>query len=168
MERGSVEAIVAALNDNQVEYLIVGGLAVVAHGYVRFTADVDLMLSMNEPNLMRAVGAMRGLGYRPRAPVELDEFIDPSARQRWAQEKDMIVFSLFSDAHKATEVDLFLEPPIDFGEAYERAVRQQVVPGVEAVFCSLEDLIEMKTRADRPRDREDVQNLIQLRKGEDD
>ncbi len=41
MERGSVEAIVAALNENQVQYLIVGGLAVVAHGYVRFTADVD-------------------------------------------------------------------------------------------------------------------------------
>ncbi len=168
MKRGSVEAIVAALNENQVQYLIVGGLAVVAHGYVRFTADVDLMLSMNTPNLMRAVKAMKGLGYRSRAPVELDEFVDPAARQRWAKEKNMTVFSLFSDAHKATEVDLFLEPPIDFGEAYERAVRQQVVPGVEAVFCSLEDLIEMKTRADRPRDREDVQNLIQLRKGEDD
>ena len=163
-----MEAIVAALNENQVQYLIVCGLAVVAHGHVRFTADVDLMLSMNTPNLTRTVTALKGLGYHPRAPVELDEFADRSARQRWAQEKDMTVFSLFSDAHKATEVDLFLEPPIDFGEAYARAVRQQVVPGVEAVFCSLEDLIEMKTRADRPRDREDVQNLIQLRKDEDD
>ena len=139
-----------------------------AHGYVRFTAAVDLMLSTDTPNLTRAVKALKGFGYRPRAPVEFDGFVDRSARQRWAREKDMTVFSLFSDAHTATEVDLFLEPPIDFGEAYARAVRQQVVPGVEAVFCSLEDLIEMKTREVRPRDREDVQNLIQLRKGEDD
>ena len=80
----------------------------------------------------------------------------------------MTVFSLFSDAHRATEVALFLEPPIDFREAYEKAVRQPAAPGVEAVFCSLEDLIEMKTRAGRPRDREDVQSLIQLRKDVDD
>jgi len=34
MRRDSVVAIVAALNENQVRYLIVGGLAVVAHGYL--------------------------------------------------------------------------------------------------------------------------------------
>lgn len=39
MKRDSVVAIVQALNENEVQYLIVGGLAVVAHGYVRFTAD---------------------------------------------------------------------------------------------------------------------------------
>ena len=44
MERRSVEAIVEGLNRAQVRYLIVGGLAVVAHGFVRFTADIDLVL----------------------------------------------------------------------------------------------------------------------------
>lgn len=58
----------------------------------------------------------------------------------------MTVFSLFSDAHRATEVDLFLEPPIDFGGAYERVIRQEVATRVEAVFCSLEDLIVLKPR----------------------
>ena len=59
METGSVAAIVRALNDHHVEYLIVGGLAVVAHGYVRFTADVDLMLSVDPTNFRRAVTAMK-------------------------------------------------------------------------------------------------------------
>src|SRR5574341_2630390 len=129
MERGSVVAIVEALNVRQVRYLIVGGLAVVAHGYVRFTADVDLLLSVDHDNLTRAVEALKSLGYRPRAPVAFEDFIDPSKRQQWAVEKNMTVFSLFADAHRATEIDLFLEPPIDFDAAYARAVRQEVAPG---------------------------------------
>ena len=42
MELRSIEAIIRALNDAQVKYLVVGGLAVNAHGYERFTKDVDL------------------------------------------------------------------------------------------------------------------------------
>ena len=152
----------AALNAHQVQYLIVGGLAVVAHGYVRFTADIDLMLSVEPQNLTRAVKALKTLGYRPRAPVAFEEFVDPAARRRWADEKGMTVFSLFSDAHRATEVDLFLEPPIDFGEAYERAVRQELSPGVEAVFCGLDDLIHLKTQAGRHSDVQDPRNLRRL------
>jgi len=49
----SVEAIVDALNAAGVRYLIAGGLAVVAHGYVRFTADVDLILDL-EPDMSPA------------------------------------------------------------------------------------------------------------------
>jgi hypothetical protein len=163
MKRDSVVAIVAALNANQVRYLIVGGLAVVAHGYVRFTADVDLMLSVEPDNLKRSVEALKALGYYPRAPVDMDDFIDPSKRQEWAQVKNMTVFSLFSDVHQATEIDLFLEPPIDFDTAYARAVRQEVALGTVAMFCSFEDLIELKTLAGRPKDREDVENLKKLR-----
>ncbi len=44
MTSSSVQAIIQALNEAGVRYLVVGGLAVVAHGHVRFTADVDLVL----------------------------------------------------------------------------------------------------------------------------
>ena len=43
MEKRSVEAVVRGFNEAQVRYLIAGGVAVVAHGYVRFTADLDLI-----------------------------------------------------------------------------------------------------------------------------
>ena len=42
MERRSIEVIIRALNEAHVRYLIAGGLAVVAHGYVRFTADAGM------------------------------------------------------------------------------------------------------------------------------
>jgi predicted nucleotidyltransferase len=164
MQRQSVGSIIAALNQQNVHYLVVGGLAVVAHGYVRFTADVDLMLALDEANLARAVAALESLGYRPRAPVAFEEFIEPRNRQKWITEKGMTVFSLFSPAHPATEIDLFAENPLDFSAAFQRAVPIEIASGIKAPVCAIEDLIQLKSLANRPRDREDIEQLKRLNK----
>jgi hypothetical protein len=166
MDKSSVQAIVEALNHRQVQYLIVGGLAVVAHGYVRLTADVDLMLAIDGPNLSRAVAAMKSLDYRPRAPVAIEDFLSADLRGQWATQKNMVVFALYSPRYPGTEVDFFLEPPIDFGPAYAAAVRLEVAPGTLATFCGVDDLIRMKTKAGRPRDLEDIRQLRRLKPGE--
>ena len=162
MERHSVEAIVRALNQAQVRYLIVGGLAVVAHGYVRFTADIDLVLDPDEAAMRRAVAALTSLGYRPRAPVAFEEFADAACRARWASEKGLTVFSAYSPEHPATEVDLFVETPFDFERAYAGGRALEVAPGLAATFVGVADLIEMKRRAGRPQDLQDVENLRSL------
>ena len=162
MQIDSVRAIADALNRAQVRYLIVGGLAVVAHGYVRFTADVDLVLAVDDQNLARAIGALKDLDYRPRAPVPIESFADPRLRAEWASQKGMVVFSLFSPTHTATEVDLFLEPPLDFNAAYSRAAKLEVTPGVTGPFAALRDLIDLKTNVGRPRDLDDVEHLRRI------
>jgi hypothetical protein len=159
MERRGVEAVVRALNDAGARYLIAGGLAVVAHGVVRFTADVDIVLDLQEENLRRAIPALASLGYRPRAPVEFGEFADAGARSRWAVEKGMMVFSVFSPAASATEVDLFLGPPFDFDEVFRRRATFEVAPGLSAPFVGLSDLVEMKRRAGRKQDLSDAEQL---------
>jgi len=126
MERRSVEAIVEALDAAGTLYLVVGRLAVAAHGYVRFTADIDIVLDPAPAALRAAIEALRGLGYRPRASVEIEEFADPEKRIRWMQEKGLTVFSLFSDRHPATEIELFVEPPFDFESAYALAQRRRL------------------------------------------
>ena len=78
MEKRSIEAIIGALNAVNVRYLVAGGLAVVAHGYVRFTADLDLILDLDSANLGQATAALSRLGYRPRAPVGIGEFAEPA------------------------------------------------------------------------------------------
>ena len=85
MEKRSVETIIGALNAANVRYLIAGGLAVVAHGYVRFTADIDLILDLDPANVRRALSALGRLGYRPRAPVSIDEFAEPAKRAEWVR-----------------------------------------------------------------------------------
>ena len=42
------------------------------------------------------------------------------------QEKGLTVFSLFSDRHPATEIELFVEPPFDFESAYALAQRRRL------------------------------------------
>lgn len=163
MTKLSVEGIVDALNTHGVRYLIAGGLAVVAHGYVRFTADVDIILDFEVDNLSRAVTALEHLGYRPRAPVPFRDFTDPGKRRQWVQEKGVTVFSLYSPDHPATEIDVFIEPPLDFDSAYRAAARLDVAPGVTAVFVGYHDLLRLKRQAGRPQDLDDIERLNAVR-----
>jgi Nucleotidyl transferase AbiEii toxin, Type IV TA system len=168
MQRHSIQAIIDALNEAGVRYLVAGGLAVVAHGHVRFTADLDLVLDLEEGNIRRAIRALTGLGYRPRAPVEIEQFADATARAAWVRDKGMTVFSLSSPQHAATEIDLFVEPPLDFERAYASAALMDVAAGTPARFVSLEDLIAMKAKAGRPQDLADIEKLQALRRDRDD
>jgi hypothetical protein len=162
----SVEAVVEALTSHRVRYLIAGGLAVVAHGYVRFTADVDIILDLQTGNIRRAIAALESLGYRPRAPVPFADFAEPEKRQSWMQEKGLTVFSLYSPDHLATEIDLFVEPPLDFDAAYRAAARFEVAPGVHGLFVAFDDLLRLKERAHRSQDLQDIERLKAIRANE--
>jgi len=80
MEVRSVEAIVRALNTAEVEYLIVGGLAVNAHGYERLTQDVDLVIGLAPNNIVRGLRALSEIGYRMPIPITQEQFVNPSNR----------------------------------------------------------------------------------------
>lgn len=159
MQKESVERILKALNAASVRYLVAGGLAVVAHGYMRFTADVDLIVDLQEGNVRRAIEALAALGYRPRAPVSLEQFADASVRRRWVAEKGLTVFSLHSTEHPMTEVDLFVEPPLDFETAYQTRLQVNVASGVQASFLGYNDLVTLKRRAGRAQDLVDLEQL---------
>lgn len=62
-----------------------------------------------------------------------------------------------------TEVDLFVESPLDFDRAYAAAARMEIAPGVEATFVGLEDLLRLKRQSGRPQDLDDVRHLSDLR-----
>ena len=145
MAAGSLEAIFAALERAHVRYLVVGGVAVVLHGHPRFTADLDLVLALDAANVRAALGALRAVGYMPRAPVPAEDLADPARRAEWVRTKGMTVFSLASPAHPATEVDLFVEEPFPFAEAYSRAVRADL--GAVCVWiASIADLVANRAR----------------------
>lgn len=162
MKRHTLETIAASLDHAHVRFLVAGGMAVVAHGFLRFTADLDIILDPDREALTRAVETLSSLGYGPRAPVALTEFADASKRAAWARDKQMTVFSLFSSRFPDTEIDLFLESPFEFESAYTRATRAELPEGPTLAFVSLQDLIQMKRLAGRPRDLEDIAKLEAL------
>jgi len=152
------ETIFKALADAQVRYLTVGGVAVVLHGSPRFTADLDLVVDLTPENLQSALAVFASLGYRPRAPVPLSDFADPSIRAGWIASKGLTVLSLWSPKYPATEVDLFAQHPFPFDETFDRAVDADL--GVTtARVVSRGDLIAMKSAVGRPKDLEDVRTL---------
>ncbi|HET7224324.1 MAG TPA: DUF6036 family nucleotidyltransferase [Candidatus Eisenbacteria bacterium] len=163
MTARSVVDIVRALNATSERYLIAGGLAVVAHGYVRLTLDVDLMLDLASPGLSKVVQALEDLGYEPKiVPVRLTALLDPVQRASWVRDKGAVVLNLRSTEHVQTGIDVFLDPPLDFDPCWSRMVKIEVEPGMRAPFVSREDLLEMKRKAGRPRDLEDIRALEDL------
>ncbi len=162
MEVRSVETIVKALNDAGVEYLIVGGLAVNAHGYERLTVDVDLVIGLQPENIKRGLLALQSVGYQPTIPVTPDEFANRETRDTWRREKNMLVLRLWSDAHRRTPVDVFVNEPFDFGKEYARARWEPVVGSVRAPIVCYETLLAMKADAGRDRDVLDITSLQKL------
>lgn len=163
MKLDTLSTLFKALEEGNVRYMVAGGLAVAAHGYLRFTADIDIILEMSNKNLQAAIDIFKEFGYRPRAPVDIEEFADPEKREQWVREKGLTVFSLWSPEHIATEIDLFIEEPIAFEDAYKRRKFFKVAEGVEASFIGLDDLITLKKTAGRTQDLQDIEKLEAIR-----
>jgi len=159
MKLGSFETIVRALNSAGVRFLVAGGLAVNAHGYLRFTKDVDLVIALDSLNIMAAFQALATLGYRPIVPISASQFADHALRQSWIDDKGMKVLNFFSDLHRETTLDLFVYAPFEFDAEFSAALRGELLPGVEARFVSIPTLIRMKEIANRPVDVDDIQHL---------
>lgn len=81
------EEVFKALNEKGVKYVVVGGVALVLHGVVRMTADLDLFIKMDEENITSFLTAMRELDYKPKIPVQAGDFSDPQKRLQWKKEK---------------------------------------------------------------------------------
>lgn len=163
MRASSIIAVLQALETAGVRYLVVGGLAVIAHGYLRTTRDLDLVVELAPENLERAVAALATLDYRPNVPVTLAELTDPLQRARWRAEKNMAVLQFWSEAHRQTPVDVFIEHPFDFDAEWRTAAVLPMPGGQPSVRAvSLPTLLRMKRAVARPQDLIDVEHLSRL------
>jgi len=155
----SLEAIFRALNDVGVRYLVVGGLAVNAHGYQRLTNDLDLVIQLQHENVLSAFRALSELGYQTSVPVTADQFARAENRKKWQAEKNMQVLCLVSNHHPETPLDIFISEPFDFDREYDAAMRGSIAKGLEVRFVTIPTLIDMKESAGRQRDHDDIQHL---------
>jgi hypothetical protein len=158
MRLASFAALVRALEDAGVRYLVAGGIAVSAHGYLRYTKDVDLVIQLVPDNIERAFGALAAIGYRPTVPIAAAQFADTAQRERWIAEKGMQVLAFWSDAHRETPVDVFVREPFAFEDEYGRAL-VKALGAIPVRVVSIRALIAMKEAAGRPQDRIDIEQL---------
>jgi hypothetical protein len=161
------EPLIKALNEADVRYVVVGGLAVVLHGHARLTAAIDLIVDLHDEEAAKAIDVLTGLGLRPRVPVDPGEFARRSVREQWVRDCGMQVFSMHDPSNPMRVVDLFVEHPVPFEDLWSRSVEFDLQT-TRVRVASIPDLIHLKRLAGRAADLSDIERLeaIQRAKGE--
>ncbi len=154
----NVREIFKALADAEVQYVVVGGLAVIMHGHLRATRDLDLVIGLEPGNCAKGMAALASIGLRPRLPVTLAEFADPAKREDWASNRNMLVFQLWDPANPERSVNVFVREPLDFRTLLAHAVIKEL-DNVPIPVASILHLIALKQVAGRPRDLDDIEAL---------
>jgi len=145
------ERILRALDEQGVEYVLIGGLAVQTHGHVRTTNDADLIPAPDPGNLERLANALRLLSARVLNPgkegIEVDATMLPRA-------------TIWQFATRDGGIDVMHEVPggRSYSELSERALHVRLGE-IDVPVVSLDDLIQMKLARGRPLDLADVAAL---------
>lgn len=127
-----------------VEYAVVGGVAVNAHGYVRATHDLDIFIRPTEENARAAFGALRALGV-PLDGLEPGDLLNDEENLRFGPEEDHI--DILASIGEMT-----------FERVWQNRVEAEV-GGVRVPFISKQDLIANKLQVGRLRDLADAEEL---------
>lgn len=149
------------LQDKQINYLVVGGIAVALHGVPRFTADADFILELIPENIEKFLSAIKELGYIPKAPVNPSDFSDPQKRSLWIKEKGMTVFSFWKPDDPFKLIDVFISNPIEFKEMDNEKIVKKAA-SIKIPIPSIKHLIALKKIAGRPEDLRDIELLEKL------
>lgn len=153
--------LLAALNRANVDYVLVGGLAVTLHGYQRLTMDVDVVLAMDDGNLDRFVACAKAANLRPVLPIGLDTLRDAAQIDRWHAEKGLLAFALRGPDAVATVIDVLVRPVVPFEELKRNAVTKRIGP-LSIDVAGIGDLIRMKTGTGRSKDALDIEELRKI------
>lgn len=155
------EPLVAALVEHRVDFIVVGGYAVAAHGFPRATKDIDICPDSSDENLRRLAAALSDL---EATPIGLDEF-----EGEFGLEPDFEGLKLGGNWTLMTKhgrldvMQIFsFEGSRDgdgtFGDLAPHAVERTFL-GHRVRFCSYDDLLRMKRAAGRAQDKVDIESL---------
>ena len=137
-----------SLHAHGARYLLIGGYAVIYHGYVRSTGDMDVWVGPGEENAAKVAAALREFGLDiPDVSAEL--FADP----------DTVV----QFGYPPFRIDLLTDlAGLSFDECYERRV-VDTLDGIEVSVLGLSDLRANKRAVGRGKDVEDLKQLPKVR-----
>lgn len=152
----SPTALLVRLVDARVDFVVIGAIAVVAHGHIRTTRDLDITYATDQPNLDVLGHALIALDARLRGVAELVPFVPDGRTLRGAE--------LLTLETVAGSLDLLASPPgaPSYADLKARAERIEI-DGRPVLIASIDHLVAMKRAAGRPRDLEDIEALEAIR-----
>lgn len=145
-------ALLRSLATGGVDFVVVGGVAVVVQALPRYTKDLDITYATDAANLDALGAVLAGIGARLAG---IDEDLPFVADARTLRQTQILTLETSMGA-----LDLLVDPPgaPPYGALSRRADRIEVV-GVTVAVASIDDLIAMKRAAGRPQDVVDIEAL---------
>lgn len=151
------QKVLSIFNDENVEYVVVGGYAVNYYGYRRTTGDIGLWIKPNNgTNKEKVLNALTRLGVEEESIAYFNslDFTSPI---------------VFADGEEPYKIDFMthLAGKVDFDLAYSAKIIAKY-DGVEIPFIHYKDLITSKISSSRLKDRLDVETLQKINEGKFD
>ncbi len=132
------------LNENEVQYLLIGGYAVGYYGYPRATHDMDIWIAVDPENAEKMTEVMIGFGFEEDA-LSKEIFLKKDAVVRMGVPPLRLEILMSASG-------------VRFQDCYGRGL-SDVIEGVPVKIIHLEDLLANKIAAGRHKDLDDVSNL---------
>lgn len=153
MTEFDLRALLQVLVDRDIRFVVIGGVAVGAHGYIRATADLDVVPDPDPANLDRLIDAL----------WSLDATLPTAGNRKFNPAEDAKAIRRGGNVTADTELGgldvLQLAPGVPGYSQLEANAVESDVLGVPVQVCSLDDLRAMKEAQGRTQDRADLENL---------
>ena len=147
-----LRALLAALHEHEVDYTVIGGVAVQVHGHRRTTKDLDVVPSPDRANLERLAAALAAVSARPR-----------DAPHAGAPDADHLAGAPIVPPLTTEYGELHILRDVPGAPAYPQLRARALVIDLGAIavaIAGLDDLIAMKRASGRPADERDIAALL--------
>ena len=137
---------IQALNNQNVEYILIGGYSVILHGYSRTTGDLDIWVNKTQSNYLKMEKAFNEFGI-PADAIGLNRFLNHKE------------YDVFSFGRSPVLIDIVTEiQGVKFEEAY-KAFEKIEVQGIQVNLIHINHLKQTKKATGRFKDLDDLENL---------
>jgi predicted nucleotidyltransferase len=136
---------IAILEQNKVQYLLIGGYAVGIHGYPRATGDMDIFIAFDEANVALVIQSLHEFGF---ASASADLLNKPSSMIRMGVPPNKLEITNFIDG-------------VTFDTCFKNRIRVKI-DGLELNLIGLADLRKNKKASGRNKDLADLDNLPEV------
>jgi hypothetical protein len=155
--------LIEALQRFEVDYVVIGGIAAIAHGVQRTTQDLDLLIDRSEDNCRRLIAALASLHAEICLDAHRRTRLDERADPKWLARGEH-----FFDT-RAGGIDVRDRVPgaAPYAELRSRAERYEPAPGLQITVAARDDLLAMKRAIGRDQDLADVREIEAIAELED-
>ncbi|NND00004.1 MAG: hypothetical protein HKN85_07470 [Gammaproteobacteria bacterium] len=152
-----LERLCSTLNQQKLDYALVGGHAVALYGAVRGTVDVDFVIRWSHKCLKATEATLNSIGLVSRLPINADDVFH--FRDEYIKERNLIAWNFYNPQNLMEQVDIVINYQLK-----PNSIKVIRVGNTDIPLINIKQLIKMKSAAGRPQDLQDIAALEKIRK----